>query len=429
MLGSALLISLFGLAAAFAGAGRDLVIAYLYGTSDIVDAYVVALLLPNLAVAVTAMALGPVTSPQFIAARERGDNAGAAALAEQVMALGLGFFGLLAILLDVLAGPATRLLTLGFAADKAEMTKDLYLVLIPMVVLQGWSTVMGALINARERFALVAAAPILRPLAVIALLLLMGRSHPIALALGLVVGLLLETAAIAALAARLGLPLRPRWRGLTPPLRAILRQYGPMALTMALTSGFILVDQYLASLLPAGSVAAFNYGTKLYLLMIGIGALPLGAVALPNFAQQVSRGEWRALRRALGQWIGIVLVAAGLVALLGTIYAEPITRLVFERGAFSGPDTALVARVQAFLLWHLPFFLSSTLFAALLTVLQRSRIMSLAALTNAGVNFLGALVLMRVLGIAGIALALGLGHVAGWCVQLAFVWRALRRAP
>jgi putative peptidoglycan lipid II flippase len=412
-----------------ATAARDLVIAYRFGTADAVDAFFLALVLPTIAVQVTAVALATATMPQLIKTREGGDGAAADRLAANVGAVGLGLFALVAILLAFAEEPITRFLASGFSADKAATTRSFYLALLPSIVIQGWSTFMGGLINARERFALVAAAPVLRPLAVIILVLSPAASgNSMVLVWGYLGGAILEAGAIGAAAIRLGIPVLSCWHGIDRPTRTVLREFGPLAAGFVVMGGAVMADQYLASLLAPGSVAALSYGAKVVSLIIGLGVLPLSAVVLPHFSIQASRSQWRELRTTLLQWSGAVVALGAPLALAAIVYSEPIVRLLFERGAFSAADTAVVAQVQAFLLLQIPFYLPGILFTRVLMALQEGRLVMMVALTNVTANIGASLVLLHSFGVIGIAVGISLGYALALSSSGYFVFSRLKSA-
>lgn len=406
-----------------ANAARDLVIAYRFGRGDAVDAFFLALLLPSLAVQVTAATLAATTVPQFLRLRGGAGEAVANRFAASVMALGLTGFTAAALLLAAGEGPVMTVLTSGFPAGKAALTRALYLPLLVIVAVQGWSTLAGGLVNARERFALVAAAPVLRPLAVMLLLVPAAAGGPMILAWGLVAGSLLEAAVVGIMVRRVGLPLVPRWSGLDASMRTLLREVGPLAAGSILMGGVQVADQFLASLLAPGSVATFIYGGKVVSLLVGLGVMPLGVAVLPHFSLLASRRDWAALGATLSVWLRrLALVAIPLTAVC-VLYSGPLVRLLFERGAFSAADVAPVARVQAWLLLQLPFYLAGVLCVRVLTALQKNLLVGLIAAANCAVNLAASLLLMRIWGVAGIALGTSLGYAAAWGLSS---WAVLR---
>lgn len=388
---------------------RDLVIAYRFGIGDVVDAFFMALLLPGIAVQVIAVSLATAAVPQLIRLQNR-DEAAAAALAANIGVVVVACSLLATAGLALLSGPIVELLSAGFSPEKAALTRWLFVLLLPSIILQGWSTFVGGLINARRRFGIVAAAPAFRPLMMIAALML-PTDDPTILVAGLLGGLLLEAVLVSTLAVQLGLPVLPRWHGLDTGTRVVLKEFGPAGASTLIMALAQFATLYLASLLPAGSVAALSYGNKVVSLVIGLCALPISTAVLPHFSLLASQEEWLQLRAVACRITAVLLACTVPLALACAAFSGPIVSLLFERGAFTESDTAYVAQIQAFLVLQLPFYLTGILWVRVLTALQRNFLLALVAVVNAGTSIIASLILMRSHGAAGIALGVSLGHV------------------
>lgn len=404
---------------------RDLIFAYRFGTGEIVDAFLMGLLVPTMAVQVVGVSLGSAIVPEIVRLRFGSRRDLANAVASMTGLIGLGLLVVLTVVLLLLRGPLTMLLTAGFDAERTRLTGFFFLGLMPCIIVQGWSAFLGGLLNATHRFALVALAPMLRPLAVCVVLAVdWGANTAVVLLSAYLAGAVMEAVLLTILVARSGQAFRPRWLGMSVSVRTVLREFTMSVVGSGILSVAILADQYFASLTGPGGVAAYGYGSKIMSVLIGMGALPLGVAVLPHFSTLVRDRDWRHLRRILLQWSGLVLALSVPAAILCGLYADDLIRILFQRGAFSAEDTHLVGAIQMYLVLQLPFYLCGTLYVRALTSLQRNGLLVAVALTNAVINIGGSLLLMGPLGVAGIAVAASGGYIvasslAGWFVLLA----------
>src|SRR5262249_21716708 len=151
----------------------------------------------------------------------------------------------------------------GFSQAKLDLTRRLLYALLPFAVFSGFSGCAAAVLNARERFALPALAPLLTTFAsILFIATAAGRWGPFVLAGGIVAGSVAEASVLAWALRRDGVQLRLRWYGLSPALGQALRQYAPMLAGAFLTSMTVVVDQSMAAMLPSGSVAELGYAGK-----------------------------------------------------------------------------------------------------------------------------------------------------------------------
>lgn len=407
---------------------RDMIFAYRFGTGEIIDAFLMGLLVPTMTIQLIGASLSTAIVPEMVRLKAEAHRENIDEFSSTTVGIGLGLLLLSVIALLLLRQPFMAILTAGFDNERTRLTSFFFLGLSPCIVLQGWSTILGGLLNATHRFAAVALAPVLRPLVIcITLAFDWGAITAEALLAAYLIGAFAEAIWVTAVAVRAKISVRPRWSGLSESLRKVLRESGMALVGTGILSVAILADQYFASLAGPGGVAAYGYGGKVTSLLIGVGALPLGVAVLPHFASQVREGDWKQLRDTLVHW-GLIVSAVSIpLVFLLCFFSLDIVRLIFQRGAFSSHDARLVADVQIHLALQLPFYFCGLLYVRALMSLQCNVLVALVALVNAAINVSGSLLLVNYLGVSGIALAASCGYafatiLAGW-----FVYLLLRR--
>jgi putative peptidoglycan lipid II flippase len=426
ILAAALTVGGFSMLVKITATVKELAVAYRFGTGDAVDAFLIAFLVPQLVVNVVAGSVAPAFTPVYIEVREI-EGAGAArglfasATAASAVIL-LALTGVLSLFMPL----GIRVLGSGFNAEKLALTRSLFLLLSPVVLLNGLITMWTAVLNAEHRFAWLAVAPVSVPLLTLGMVLVAGRSWGIyALASGTVLGFLGQCAVLAVAVARQHLPIVPRWTSVTPALKRVASQYLPMVAGAALTTSSWAIGQAMAAMLPAGSVASLSYGNKVVSMISEVGSMALATAVLPHFSVMVARREWAAIRKTLRVYVRLIVLIA-IPTTVALIVASPlIVRLLFQRGAFTAGDTRLVATIQALYLAQVPFVMVGMLFVRLASSLQRNRILLVGAMITLPLNIVLNLALMRLLGVSGIALSTTLVFVTSCGYLMLSVRRAL----
>ena len=395
---------------------RDLFLAAIYGRSDVLDAFLIAGALPLLIVSVVAGSFAPAVIPTFIRLREHEGQAAAQQLYSGALSLGIGLLIAISVLLALASSIVLPLLGSRFEPEKLALTQQLFFLLLPTTFLAGLAIMWSAALNAGERFALAALTPALVPVAAIFGLLL-GRSWGIhALIFGMYVGYVLQLCFLGRGLARQNVSLWPHWQGLSPALRQSVAHYVPLMVSVTLTGGALIVSQAVAASLDPGSVAALTYGSKVVQLVIGLGTVAVATAVLPFFSKAIAMGNWDQIRQTVQQYAWLILLATISTTVAIVVFSEPIVAVLFQRGAFTGADTALVARVQAFYALQIPFYVLSALCGSLLASLGANReILRITAISFL-LNAVFALVLVGVMGVAGIALATALAQLVAFCL-------------
>ena len=338
------------------GLVREMVSAYYFGVSGKINAFTVAIQIPNLVRALLAdAALSGAFVPVFNEMLEQGDKKRAWRVASTLlwlMLLGLGAITAIFILLAPLL-----LRPFGDPGGDFDLAVTLSRILFPIVVLLGLSGIVVGILNTYEHFAAPALAPVAWNLVIILGLVLgvpriddeNGQLYLYAgvVVLGTLVQLLLPVPWLRRLDGRLTLALD--WRD--PAVRQVFTLMLPVTLTIGLINVNFVIDTLFASRLldPELAPASIDKAFRLYMLPQGMFAVAVTVVLFPALSRLAARRDDPGFRRALDaglRQIAFLLVPAGLVSI---VLADPIVRLVYQRGEFTAADTTVVAQcLQAF---------------------------------------------------------------------------------
>ncbi|HEX4745707.1 MAG TPA: murein biosynthesis integral membrane protein MurJ [Gaiellaceae bacterium] len=338
------------------GLVREMVSAYFFGVSGLINAFTVAIQIPNLVRALVAdAALSGAFVPVFSELLEKGERKRAWRVASTLFWLTLLVLGGITALFILLAPLLMK--PFGDPGGDYDLAVGLSRVLFPIVVLLGLSGIVVGILNTYHHFALPALAPVAWNAVIIVGLLLgvpriddeSGQLYLYAgvVVVGTLVQLLLPIPWLRRLDGRLTMVVD--WRD--PAVRQVLVLMLPVTLTIGLVNVNFLVDTLFASRLldPELAPAAIDKAFRLYMLPQGIFAVAVTTVLFPTLARFAARSDLAGLRRALDgglRQIAFLLIPAGLFSI---VLAEPIVRLVYQRGEFTAEDTVIVAQcLQAF---------------------------------------------------------------------------------
>lgn len=338
------------------GLVREMVSAYYFGVGGLINAFTVAAQIPNLIRALLAdMALSGAFVPVFNELLERGEKQRAWRVASTLLWLMLLGLGAITAVLILLAPLVLR--PFGDPGGDFELAVALSRILFPIVVLLGMSGIIVGILNTYEHFAAPALAPVAWNLVIILGLVLgvpriESESAQLYLyagvvLLGTLVQLLLPVPWLRGLDGRLTLVLD--WRD--PAVRRVFSLMLPVTLTIGLINVNVVVDTLFASRLldPELAPAAIDKAFRLYMLPQGMFAVAVTVVLFPMLSRLAARRDDPGFRRALDggiRQIAFLLIPAGLVSIA---LAQPIVRLVYQRGEFTAADTTVVAQcLQAF---------------------------------------------------------------------------------
>lgn len=415
---------------------RETVLAYYFGASASMqmDAYNVAFRIPNLlrdlfAEGAMTAALVPAFT-RTLAARGR----------EEVWRLGslvmnglLVVTGVLMVLGLLLAAPLTALVAPEFASvpGKLELTTDLTRVMLPFVGTIAAAVAMMAMLNTLHRFFIPAVSPAMFNVATIVCAVTLvpvmphfGLAPIMAIAFGTLLGGVAQVAVQWPALRREGFRYAPVLDVRDRELRGVLRMMVPGALGVAALNINVLVNMYLATGQEQGSVSWLAYAFRLMYLPLGLVGVSIATAALPDLSRHAAAADMASVRRTLSGSLRLMLMlnVPATVGLL--VLAEPIVALLYERGEFTGVDTAATAAALMFYAPGLVGYSAVKIASPTFYALRDSRTPVIVSILSVGLNLGLNLLLLDILGFKGLALGTA---VASLFNAAALIWLLRRR--
>src|SRR5215831_1353596 len=428
--------AIFALATALSrilGLVREIVAAYYFGASGKINAFTVAFQVPNLIRALVAdAALSSAFVPVFSELLVKGERARAWRVASSVlwlMLLGLGSVTALCML----AAPLI-IAPFGLPVNYEHLAVTLSRILFPIVTLLGISGVFVGILNSYEHFTIPALSPVFWNLAIIlGLVLGVPRAGSVntelyvyagAILVGTIIQTFLPLPWVAGLDGRLRMVLD--WRD--PHVKRIFLLMVPVTISLGLINFNAVVDTLFASRLidPQIAPTAIDKAFRIYMLPQGMFSVAVATVLFPSLSRLAARGDYDGFRSTVGmglRQIAFLLVPA---SVFSAVLAEPIVRLLYQRGEFGPHQTTVVATALAAFALGLTFNGTMLMLNRAFFSLQQNWIPTLVALANLGLNAMFDAVFYRV-GVWGIPLATALVNIGGTAVLLYLLHRRLGR--
>jgi putative peptidoglycan lipid II flippase len=421
---AASIIALGGIASRVLGLVRETIIADLFGASGLVSAFRVASSVPAM---IYDLLVGGMLSaalvPVFSEVVEREGREALWALFSRVASLAAVVLAALVVLLELLAPQLAWLLGGGFEPTLQTALAQMIRIIAPAVLFFGLSGVVTGLLYSLKQFTYPAfGAAVFNLGIIIAAPLLAGRLDAFSLAVGVLLGsllqLLVQAPALRGTRVRFDLDLSD------PALRRILRLYLPIALGIIISNVQIAVDRRLASSTGESSIAWMANATTMVQLPHGLVAVAISLAVLPTLSRLSATGDKEGYRHTLAQGLRLVL-ALIIPATLGLfVLAEPIIALLFEHGRFTAHDTLWTTQALRFYLLGLIFATVDWPLNYASYARQDTLTPALVGVVSVGVYLVVALALLQPMGMLGLVLADSAKHVSHALIMMIVTWRS-----
>ena len=412
-------VALFVLLGSVVRAGKEMAIAYRYGVSAEVDAYLFVFNLVNWPVGVWFSVLTLVLVPLAARMRQgaapqlprfRSELLGFALVLAFALGI-LGWLGLPLVLRSSWAGlPGTTQTIATGMAGTLTLTASLGVVIS---VFSAWMLAAG-----RHANTLLEGVPALTVL--VALIAFPGGGvEP--LVWGTLAGFGFHLSSLAMSLAGKREIEAPRYTRASPQWTPFWQGFGIMLGGQALMSLTVIIDQFFAAHLGTGVIATLNYANRILALLLGMGAMAVSRATLPVFSRALAQGGEQ-VHRVATQWARLLFASGVLTTLVGWWLAPWGVKLLFERGAFLAQDTLVVTDVLRYGLTQLPFYFAGIVLVSLLASQGRHRVIAAVAATNLLVKVMANFVLVPWMGMNGLLVATTLMYM----VSVSLCWLATR---
>ena len=261
----------------------------------------------------------------------------------------LGMPGVLALLAPGMRDDAP---TFAMAVEFGRIT-------FPYLLFISLASLYGGVLNSIDRFAHVAATPILLNLALIGAVLGLTPLLPnsgYAASIGVAIAGLLQWLWLLIACARDGVEHEAGAAALDRAGARLVRLATPVAIGGGVQQISTMLDVVWASLLPVGTISALYYADRIAQLPLGVVGIAIGTALLPLLARQLRAGQTQSAMANQNRAIEFGLLFSLPAALALWLLADPMIRVLFEHGRFGPDDTLRTASALAAYAVGLPAF-------------------------------------------------------------------------
>ncbi len=322
------------------GMVRDMVVSRLFGAGYYTDAFFAAFQIPNMlrrffAEGALTSAFVPIFSEYLT---KQGEDK-ARDLANVCFSVLTAVMALVALFGIILSPLIVSIMFPGFRAEpsKLELTVFLNRMMFPYIFFISLVALCMGILNTVRHFFTPAISTVFLNLSMILCAVLLHKSFAVpitALAVGVLLGGVLQLLLQLPIVYRKGFPIRPRFEPGHPAVKRIALLMGPSIFGIGVYYLNITVGNILASTLPQGSVSYLYYAQRLFEFPQGIFTVSVAQAVLPSMSRQAAAGEIGQLKESLAFGLRLTLfitipAMAGLLAC-----STPIFSLLFMGGSF-----------------------------------------------------------------------------------------------
>lgn len=350
-----------------AGLLREQTFAYVFGAGKWTDSFNVAFRIPNMLRDLFAEgALSSAFVPTFNLALEKEGKEKAFRLANLTYNSVFIIAGLLVLLGMIFTPEIVAFLAPKFTQDPEQfkVTVIMTRIMSPFLLLVSWAAISMGLLNSMGVFFMPSVAPAFFNFSMIAagwlicpyMERLFGMPPIVGMAIGAMIGGALQFGVQVPLLYKKGFKFRFILDFLDPGIKRIVKIMIPGIIGLAATQINVAISTMLGTSQGSGAVSYLSYAFRLVQLPIGLFGVAVAQASLPVMSKLAARDARDEMGNTLADSMRLSYFINIFSCVLMVVLAEPIIRIIYQRGNFTATDAQATASVLRLYSLGLVFF-------------------------------------------------------------------------
>ncbi len=331
------------LIAKFLGFGRELALATAYGASGTSDAFLVAMNIPAVIFTAIGTSLGTAFIPLYCDVDSKLGEREANKFTNNVFNIVVLICLAFSVIGALFTPQIVKLFAVGFKGETLAQAIYFTRIMLLGMAFLGMSYIMMAYLQVKENFTIPGLMPVPYNMFIILAILVSVKVSPYLLPWGALIGLLFQFLFQLPFAMKKGFRYRPYINLKDEYLKKMLWLVGPVLIGVAVNQINTIVDRTIASTLVEGSISALNYANKLNQFVMGMFIVSISSVIYPMLSKLSSENNQEKFNRSISTSVNAVTLIVIPISVGAIILANPIVKLLFQRGEFDARATQMTA--------------------------------------------------------------------------------------
>lgn len=416
---TALLLMIITIVSKLFGFARDITLSYFYGASNITDAYLISITIPNMIFAFIGTGIATSFIPLFNKIEtEEGAQAGTRYM-NNLVNITILICTVIFLIVFIFAVPIVKVFASGFTGETLTLAVKFTRIGLAGIYFTGLLSTFRGFLQIKGNYTIPALLGFPLNFFTILAIVLSAKGNIMILAIGTLIATGSQLFLILPFVYKKGYKYKPVFDLKDKHIKRMVYMAMPVILGVSVNQINVLVDRTIASRVAVGGISALNYADKLNGFVQGIFVVSIITVLYPTISKMFAENNMDGLKESVSEAIsGINLLV--IPAMVGSmIFAKPVVMLLFGRGEF---DAAAVTMTSAALFFYSIGMVGvgiREVLARAFYSMQDTKTPAINAAIAMVINIVLNVILSRYLGIGGLALATSISAII--CMALLFI--------
>lgn len=410
---TALILMIVTILSKIVGFAREVTLSYFYGASDISDAYLISLTIPSVIFSFIGTGISTGYIPMYSKIENDAGEEEAVKFTNNLINTVIVSCIIITVFGALFAEQLVKVFASGFEGNVLMLATKFTRLSLFGVFFTGTIYILSGFLQIKNNYIIPASVGFPYSFIIIISILISSKSNVALLAIGSVAAAALQLIFILPFANRKGYKYKLTLDIKDEHMRNMLYIALPIIIGASVNQINVLVDRTLASQIAVGGISALNYANRLNGFVQGLFVLSVSTVMYPMISKMAAGNDMNGLKKTLSEAINSINLLVIPATVGAMIFAEPVVRLLFGRGAFDENAVSMTSYALFFYsLGMIGYGLREVLSRAFYS-LQDTKTPMVNAAIAVGMNIVLNIILSRFLGIGGLALATSISAIFG----------------
>lgn len=344
---TALIITIISLICKLFGFGREIVLAYFFGTSFVVDAYLMASSIPSILFGwLTSLSVS--FTPIYTDIKEQQGIEKSNKFTNNIMSI-VFVVALIGIIIALIFNKQIVSITAsGFKGEVFELTSQYLNISMWSVLFISPIQILVSYLNCNNGFIQSSISTLVISSVQLFTIVIAGLLNNMILIYGVLISNIIHFIVVYIFSYKKNFRLKFNF-SYTPELKQTLLLVIPIFISSMITQIGLFIDKSFASNLSEGSIASLNYGAILWGFIFVIFSIAITTMIYPMLSQATAEKNMIKLKEIFFRGVNIIIVLFVPVSIGAIILAQPAISFVFEHGEFG--STSTIMTTSAFIMY------------------------------------------------------------------------------
>lgn len=410
---TALLLMVITILSKMIGFTREITLSYFYGASNITDAYLIAITIPNVIFSFIGTGIATGYIPMYSKIEKLEGNKAANRYTNNLINTLLVICTVLFVLGTIFTIPLVKIFASGFEGETLELAVRFTRISLAGIYFTGLVFILNGFLQIKNNYIIPALIGLPLNLFTMLAIILSSKGNVIIIAIGTIIAVASQLLFVLPFAYKKGYRYKAVFDLKDKHMKQMVYIALPVIIGASVNQINILVDRTIASGVAVGGITALNYANRLNNFVQGIFVLSITTALYPMISKMAAENNMDGLKQSVSEAIvGINLLV--IPAAVGSmIFAEPVVMLLFGRGKFDATAMSMTSIALVFYSVGMIGFGLREVLARAFYSLQDTKTPAINAAIAVILNIILNIILSKFMGIGGLALATSISAIFG----------------